>query len=130
MDNEKLISLAQKAMERSYSPYSSFKVGDAALGKSGLVYTGANIENASYGATVCAERCAMFKGISEGEKGFEKIAIVCSGEDFPYPCGICLQVMAEFMDRERGEIILFSKGETKVFRLKELLPFGFSLKDQ
>ena len=127
MTNEELISMAEKAMEYSYSPYSGFKVGAAALGLSGTVYTGTNIENASYGATVCAERCAIFKGVSEGEKGFSKIAIVC-GENRPAPpCGMCLQVMTEFMDPESGEILLEDKGEIKVFRLKELIPLAFKL---
>ena len=127
MTNEALVSEAKKAMENSYSPYSGFRVGAAALGVSGKVYGGTNIENASYGATVCAERCAMFKGISEGEKGFEKIAIVCGTGEFAYPCGICRQVMAEFMDQESGEIILEGNGEVRVYKLKDLLPFAFTL---
>ncbi|MBQ7241276.1 MAG: cytidine deaminase [Firmicutes bacterium] len=127
MTNEELISMAKKAMENSYSPYSEFKVGAAALGKSGTVYTGVNIENASYGATVCAERCAMFKGISEGEKGFSKIAVVCGTNRPAPPCGMCLQVMTEFMEPETGEILLEENGGIKVYKLKELIPLAFKL---
>ena len=127
MTNEDLITLAKKAMENSYSPYSEFKVGAAALGKSGRVYTGTNIENASYGATVCAERCAIFKGISEGERSFSKIAVVCLAERPAPPCGMCLQVMTEFMDPEKGEILLEDKGEIKAYKLKELMPLAFKL---
>ncbi|MBR0104960.1 MAG: cytidine deaminase [Firmicutes bacterium] len=127
MTNEELISMAKKAMENSYSPYSEFRVGAAALGKSGMVYTGVNIENASYGATVCAERCAMFKGISEGEKGFSRIAVVCGANRPAPPCGMCLQVMTEFMEPETGEILLEENGGIKVYKLKELIPLAFKL---
>ncbi len=127
MTNEELISMAKKAMENSYSPYSEFRVGAAALGKSGTVYTGVNIENASYGATVCAERCAMFKGISEGERSFSRIAVVCGVNRPAPPCGMCLQVMTEFMEPETGEILLEENGGIKVYKLKELIPLAFKL---
>ncbi len=96
MDYNVLIQKAKAAMEFSYSPYSKFKVGAALASKSGKIYTGCNIENASYGATNCAERTAIFKAVSEGETDFSAIAIVSSDGGPTYPCGICRQVIAEF----------------------------------
>ena len=126
MDNANLIKLAQKAEKNAYAPYSNFKVGAALLCKSGNVYTGCNVENSSYGASNCAERTAVFKAISEGKREFIKIAIVSSGGDFTYPCGICRQVLSEFMPN--GSIVLFSKEQgIKEFTLNELLPYAFKL---
>ncbi|MEA5083981.1 MAG: cytidine deaminase [Lachnospiraceae bacterium] len=126
MDNRELINLAKKAMENAYAPYSNFKVGAAAVGKNGEIYTGCNIENSSYGATNCAERTAMFKGISEGEREFEKIAIVSTSQDLTFPCGICRQVMAEFMGG--GVVVLEDKdGEIKEFTVEDLIPKAFLL---
>ncbi|MCI8342278.1 MAG: cytidine deaminase [Firmicutes bacterium] len=126
MDNKKLIELAKKAMENSYAPYSKFKVGAAVLGQSGNVYTGCNIENASFGATNCAERTAVFKAVSEGERKLVKIAIVSSAEDLTFPCGICRQVLAEFM--KNGTYILEDKnGNVREFGTDELLPNSFNL---
>lgn len=126
-DNE-LVSLAKKELRNSYSPYSGFKVAAALITKSGKVYTGANIENSSYSATVCAERVAIFKAISNGERGFEAIAIVCEKGDFCYPCGVCRQVMSEFCD-ESFRIILEGNNIIKSHTLEELLPHSFKLKD-
>ncbi|HCT64031.1 MAG TPA: cytidine deaminase [Lachnospiraceae bacterium] len=124
MENRELINLAKQAMENAYAPYSSFKVGAAVVGKKGTVYTGCNIENVSYGATNCAERTAMFKGVSEGEIEFKKIAIVSTAQDLTFPCGICRQVMAEFM--RGGMVILEDKeGIIKEFSVEELLPKAF-----
>lgn len=126
MENRELINLAKQAMENAYAPYSHFKVGAAAVGKNGDVYTGCNIENASYGATICAERTAMFKGISEGERAFEKIAIVSTSNHLTFPCGICRQVMAEFM--RGGVVVLEDKdGNIKEFTVEELMPKAFEL---
>ena len=97
MTNETLIGHAKQAMGRAYAPYSGFQVGAALLTKDGQVFYGCNIENASYGATNCAERTAIFKAVSEGQREFDKIAVVCSENRKAYPCGICLQVMSEFM---------------------------------
>lgn len=119
-----LVNKAKEAMQNAYVKYSNFKVGAALLSKSGKVYTGCNIENASYGATICAERVAYTKAISEGEKEFEAIAIVSSSGDFTYPCGICRQFMAEFgLDIQ---VILEDGKELKVHALKELLPGAFT----
>ena len=126
MTNEDLIKCAHEAKEFSYSPYSKFKVGDAHLTSEGKVFRGCNIENSSYGATNCAERTAIFKAISEGYRDFEKIAIVSSSGDFTMPCGICLQVMSEFMlDKD---IVLSNKsGDIKIMKVIEFLPHSFIL---
>lgn len=124
MTKRDLINKAKEAMEYAYVPYSGFKVGAALQCKSGKVYTGCNIENASYGATNCAERTAIFKAISEGETEFQSLAVVSSAEDVTYPCGICRQVMAEHMkdaklyfEDKNGNIIESS--------VKEVLPYIF-----
>lgn len=123
MDDMTLINMAKQAMENAYTKYSNFKVGAALLTKKGNVYTGCNIENASYGATICAERVAFCKAISEGEREFEAIAIVGSGGGFTYPCGICRQFMSEFgLDLK----LIFENGkELKKLALSELLPEAF-----
>lgn len=126
MKNTELINLAYKAMENAYSPYSKFKVGAAVYGN-GKVYTGCNIENASYGATICAERCAISKAVSEGCLSFKKIAIVSSSHNFTPPCGICRQVLNEFMPK--GMVVLTNDKEIKEFTVSELLPAGFSKTD-
>ncbi|WP_442871307.1 cytidine deaminase [Anaerotignum sp.] len=128
MENRELVLLAKEAMEKAYAPYSKFKVGAALLAKNGEVFLGCNVENASYGATICAERTAITKAISEGVKEFEKIAIVASSGDYAAPCGICRQVLYEFLPD--GEVILDSDHEgMKVMSLKELLPMGFRGED-
>ncbi|MBR4419685.1 MAG: cytidine deaminase, partial [Clostridia bacterium] len=131
MDNKELVLLAEKARLNAYTPYSGFKVGAALLAKSGKVYLGCNIENASYTPTNCAERTAFFKAISECDMEFEKIAIVGGKDepsDFCAPCGVCRQVMAEFCD-ENFEIILGNSKSFKSLALKDLLPYSFTKKD-
>lgn len=123
MTNEKLIEMAYEATKRSYAPYSKFKVGAALLTKSGEVFTGCNIECASFGGTNCAERTAIFKAISEGYNEFVKIAVVSEGQKFTYPCGICRQVLNEFAPDI--DIILDNQGELTVINLKEMLPYSF-----
>ncbi len=125
-ENKKLYEMALKAREFAYAPYSGFKVGAAALTNDGIVFLGSNIENSSYGATVCAERVAIFKAVSEAKKNIVKIAIASDTEDFTYPCGICRQVINEFMPE--GEIILGNGSEIKVYKVSELIPHGFELK--
>jgi len=124
MDNSKIIENAKTAMIHSYSPYSHFQVGAAALSDDGSIYTGCNVENASYGATMCAERVAIYASIAHGNKTIKKIAIVSSSDKFTFPCGICRQVMSEFM-QEDGIIILSEGEETKEYRLGELIPNAF-----
>ena len=126
MDNKALIDMALKAMENAYAPYSGFKVGAALLCSDKKVYTGCNIENSSYGASNCAERTAIFNAVSEGEREFEKIAIVSSSGDFTFPCGICRQVLSEFMYDKT--VVLFSeKDGIMEFKVKDLLPEAFRL---
>ena len=132
MDNLELLEEAKKARLKAYTPYSNFEVGAALLTKSGKVYLGCNIENATYTPTNCAERTAFFKAVSEGEREFEKIAIVGAkdGEDANVmcsPCGVCRQVMMEFCDPKEFQIILANGENTcRVMTLEELLPCGFS----
>ena len=133
MNNNELYSLAVKAMEKSYSPYSSCKVGAALLTENGKVYTGTNIENAAFSPTVCAERVAFFKAISEGEKKFLKIA-VAGGKNGKIngifaPCGVCRQVMREFCHDDFTLILGKSDTEFDVCTLKDLLPLSFSPED-
>lgn len=132
MDYQALMTAAQKARENSYSPYSHFRVGAALLTKSGKVFTGCNIENAAYSATNCAERTAIFKAVSEGERDFKAIAIVGGREgetsEFCAPCGVCRQVIAEFCPKD-FEIILGNEEKFEVYTLDTLLPFSFTEKD-
>lgn len=121
---ERLIKVAIKARENSYSPYSNFSVGSAVLVKDGKIYSGCNIENASYTPTICAERTAIFKAISEGNRNIEKIAIIGSSNN-TYPCGVCRQVLREFQSDDMEIIVANSVDDYKVFRLEELLPYSF-----
>lgn len=131
MDRSELVRLALEARQRAYTPYSHFKVGAALLTKEGKVYQGCNIENAAYTPSNCAERTAFFKAVSEGEYDFAAIAIVGGAEDAKElelcaPCGVCRQVMMEFCDYNKFEIILGkSPEEYKVISLEDLLPMGF-----
>ncbi|WP_425061282.1 Cytidine deaminase [Sporomusa carbonis] len=124
---EELAKAAIKAREQAYAPYSGFKVGAAVQGKSGRIYTGCNIENASYGLSNCAERTAVFKAVSEGERELAAIAVVADTPGPVSPCGACRQVMAEF---NIGKIILLNlKGGQQIFTAAELLPFSFAKGD-
>lgn len=129
MDVERLIEEAMKAREMAYAPYSEFRVGAALLDGDGTIYSGCNIENASYGACNCAERTAIFKAVSEGAGDFRAIAIV-GGKgkvvtEFCPPCGICRQVMSEFCDVDTFKVILFDGTETRSYLLGDLLPHAF-----
>ncbi|NLM97225.1 MAG: cytidine deaminase [Halanaerobiaceae bacterium] len=123
-----LIQMAKNAREYSYSPYSDFPVGAALLCEDGTIYTGTNIENASYGLSNCAERTAVFKAVSEGKGEFKAIAVVADTERPVPPCGACRQVIQEF--GEDVEVIIANlKGDYRSFSIKELLPGAFSRKD-
>ena len=125
ISNDELIKLAEQAREKAYAPYSSFFVGAALLCADGSVYTGCNVENASFSPTCCAERVAIFKAVSEGNRQFEAIAIVGGKdgcEEPCYPCGVCRQVMREFCDD--GFRVITSDGE---LTLGDLLPKSFKL---
>lgn len=124
---KKLISSAQNAKRHSYSPYSNFRVGAALLAARGRIYTGCNIENSSYGLTICAERTAMFKAASEGERKFRAIAIVADSKNFTPPCGACRQVLIELAPNID---CVMNNGHNKhrVLKLKDLLPYPFQSK--
>lgn len=127
---ENLIETAVRQLRFSYVPYSGYKVGAALLAKNGTIYTGCNIENASYTPTNCAERTAFFKAVSEGVREFEAICIVGGKDgiltDYAAPCGVCRQVMMEFCNPEEFQIILAtSKEQYDIFTLEQLLPHGF-----
>ncbi|MDI9475486.1 MAG: cytidine deaminase [Natronincolaceae bacterium] len=128
MPYEELIKKAIKAKQYAYAPYSGFPVGAALLTEEGKVYTGCNIECASYGATNCAERTAIFKAVSEGERNIEAIAVVSSSDDYTYPCGICRQVIMEFGNKIKI-IAARSEHDYKVHVIDDLLPDSFSSED-
>lgn len=128
MDYENLVKLANNIKQNAYAPYSNFHVGAALIGNSGKVYTGVNVENSSYGATICAERTAILKAISEGERNIKVLAIASDSEDYTYPCGICRQVILEFADENLVILCSNNKGEYKVFSLNEFLPNAFVFK--
>ncbi len=127
MNNETLLKMAYEVAEKAYAPYSKFKVGAALLTEEGKVFTGCNVECASFGGTNCAERTAVFKAISEGYHKYTAIAVVSAGESFTYPCGICRQVLNEFAPDI--DIILDDHGTVKVINLKEMLPYSFGPND-
>ncbi|MGI6731088.1 MAG: cytidine deaminase [Anaerovoracaceae bacterium] len=124
---EDLYRRAREALNNAYAPYSKFKVGAALLTKTGEVFTGVNVENSSYGATICAERTAFVAAVSQGYREFEAIAIASSGGE-AYPCGICRQFMYEF-----GDNLKIITGEDEdhlhISEMKELLPKGFRLEE-
>ena len=130
---EKLVALAKQTMKNAYAPYSKFKVGAALLCADGSIYTGCNIENSSFTPTVCAERVALFKAVSEGKREFSAIA-VCGGADgvltnnFCHPCGVCRQALSEFC---KGDFKVYCVSETGVeeHSLSELLPHSFGAED-
>ncbi len=131
-DAKELLHEAVEARKKTYSPYSGFGVGAALLTKDGMVYTGCNIENSAFTPTCCAERTAFFKAVSEGKREFIRIAVAGGYMGKPLerivPCGVCLQVMMEFCDPQKFELVLaLSEEDYEVRRLAELLPYGFSM---
>lgn len=122
---------AIEAMQKAYSPYSRFMVGAALLTADGEIFTGCNIENASFSPTICAERVAVSKAVSEGKREFSAIAI-CGGKggvltsDECFPCGVCRQVMSEFCDKD-FIVYIVTKDDVKEYKLSELLPHSFGL---
>jgi cytidine deaminase len=125
---EKLIKEAEKARKKAYTPYSKFKVGAAVLCDDGKIFSGCNIENASFGLTVCAERVAIFKAVSEGSTKFKAIAVIGNTNKFCSPCGACRQVISEFGE-DIPLIMTNLKGDVRVKKIKELLPQAFGKKD-
>ena len=122
--DEELIRVASLARQRAHAPYSKYKVGAAIRTKRNKVHSGANVENASYGLTVCAERTAAFAAVNAGDTAFDAIAIVIDDERLPTPCGACRQVLAEFSPDMRV-ILATTGGKRKVTTLRELLPDPF-----
>ena len=132
MIDRELLQCAIEARKMAYAPYSGFRVGAALVGKSGKIYTGCNVENAAYSPTNCAERTAIFKAVSEGEREFVSIAIVGGMDetiaDFCAPCGVCRQVLAEFCDPD-FRVVLGTPDKPQAFAFKDILPYGFGKTD-
>ena len=124
---EELIEYAKDAAQNAYAVYSDFQVGAALLTGDGKIFTGCNIENSSYGLTVCAERVAVFKAVSEGFRKFKAIAAYTNTVPPSRPCGACLQVLSEF-GSDMEVICANSKGDRDIFKLKDLFPEGFTLR--
>jgi cytidine deaminase len=125
MNPSKLVSTAKQALENAHAPYSGYPVGAALLCSDGTVFTGSNVENASYGLTNCAERTAVFSAVAAGQRTFKAIAIAASGETPPYPCGACRQVLAEFCGPDLPIHVANANGyETTT--LGKLLPYRFN----
>lgn len=128
-DYKLLMEKAKKASKKSYSPFSKFAVGAAVLAKNGKIYTGCNVENSSFGMTICAERCAIFKAVSEGVREILAVAIFSPNEDDCYPCGACRQVMYEFQGDEEVSIITNNKDNLNIRKLSDFLPYGFKIQN-
>lgn len=128
MTDKELVKKAIEAKNNAYVPYSKFRVGAALLTKEGKVYTGCNVECASYGGTNCAERTAIFKAVSEGDRQIEAIAVASDLDDYTYPCGICRQVIIEF-GKKIKMIIAKSEDDFKIYTIDELLPHSFTTDD-
>ena len=126
-DYNLLMVQAKEASKKSYSPFSKFAVGACVLTGSGKIYSGCNIENSSFGMTICAERCAIFKAISEGEKEILAIAIYSPKEDDCYPCGACRQVMYEFQGEKEIDIITEQENNLNIKKMSDFLPYGFKI---
>lgn len=126
---ENLSKLANEMLEKAYVPYSKFPVGAALVTKEGKIYTGCNIENASYPLTNCAERTAVFKAVSEGDKEFQTIVVTADTEGPVSPCGACRQVLVEFCEPEMPVVLTNKKGDIKETTVSELLPGAFREKD-
>ncbi|MFU0825392.1 cytidine deaminase [Clostridium sp.] len=129
MEYGELIREALKYRENAYVPYSKFKVGAAVIMDDNKIYGGCNIENASFGATNCAERTAIFKAVSEGNKNLKAIAIVGDTSNYTAPCGICRQVIAEFGDKNTDIILVKNENDYKVKKLEDILPGAFTKED-
>jgi cytidine deaminase len=123
-DANSLLAAARAARENAHAPYSNFRVGAALRAKSGQIYTGCNVENSTYGLTICAERVAIFKGISEGERGFDAIAVVTDTDQLTPPCGACRQIIWEFCG-DVPVILGNLKGNTETHQMSSLFPRPF-----
>ncbi len=126
-DLESLIEQTIKAFENAYAPFSKFRVGATVVTKSGKIYTGCNIESASYGLTVCAERVAIWKAVSEGEREFAMVCVVADTEELTPPCGVCRQIIWEFCE-DVPVVFANLHGKYEVLQMKDLLPRAFDTK--
>lgn len=126
LEIKNLLRMANDAMDRSYAPYSGYNVGACLKGVSGAYYLGCNIENAGFSPTNCAERTALFKAVSEGERQFEALAVISNGEQTTLPCGVCRQVLVEFCDADMPIICANRAGKYQIYSLGELLPHAFT----
>ncbi|EMI9090166.1 MULTISPECIES: cytidine deaminase [Bacillus] len=129
MNKKKYIEEANKMLSKAYIPYSKFPVGAALVTKEGKIYTGCNIENASYGLCNCAERTAIFKAVSEGERDFSYLVITGETDGPISPCGACRQVIAEFCEPKMPVLLTNVKGDEKEVTVEQLLPGAFSIED-
>ncbi|MBH0360866.1 cytidine deaminase [Bacillus toyonensis] len=129
MDKKKYIEEANKMLSKAYIPYSKFPVGAALVTKEGKIYTGCNVENASYGLCNCAERTAIFKAVSEGERDFSYLVITGETDGPISPCGACRQVIAEFCDPKMRVLLTNVKGDEKEVTVEQLLPGAFTIDD-
>jgi len=129
INENQLFDVAIKAMDNAYVPYSHYQVGAAILCDNGKVYSGVNVENASYGLTNCAERTAIFKAVSEGVKSIQAIVITNGTSEMSKPCGACRQVMSEFMNSNAKVYLANNVNDYKEYTFKEILPLAFSDKD-
>ncbi|HDX9588213.1 TPA: cytidine deaminase [Bacillus pseudomycoides] len=129
MNKQKYIEEANKMLSKAYIPYSKFPVGAALVTKDGKIYTGCNIENASYGLCNCAERTAIFKAVSEGERDFSYLVVTGNTDGPISPCGACRQVIAEFCDPQMPVLLTNQKGDEKEVTVEQLLPGAFSIDD-
>lgn len=123
--NEELVERAKEAQLAAHAPYSNFKVGAALLTQDGRLYTGCNIENSTYSLTMCAERVAIFKAVSEGARSIARIAIVADHEKLTPPCGCCRQMIWEFRSAQTEVILANLSGQTRIFDIRELFPEAF-----
>ena len=121
---DSLIAIARTARQHAHAPHSNFRVGAAVRAKSGRIFSGCNVENATYGLTLCAERVAIFKAISEGERGFDSIAVVADTDELTPPCGACRQIIWEFCG-DANVVLANLKGKIERYRMSELFPKPF-----
>lgn len=125
---KELIKLAIENKENSYSPYSKFRVSSLVLTKKGNIYKGVNIENAAYSVTLCAERSALSSAISEGDREIDTI-VITGDSSYTFPCGVCRQFMAEFLDKDSKIIIANREDDYKTYTMEDILPYNFSKSD-
>jgi len=125
---KKLLDAARKAKENAYAPYSHFHVGAALMTEDGNIYSGCNVENTSYGLTICAERNAIFKMAAEGKRLISEILVIGDTEEFLPPCGACRQVIAEFSKKETPVYMCNKNGDVKQSTVDDIIPYSFTLK--